>query len=463
MEYIPKVVDVTLLYGDQTIATESFNIPLVISYGNYFDTKTQIITSIDGLTGLGVDSTQPFYKMVNGLYQGVGKPSTIVLGQQKVDLYTASFPATIEVGTVFSITLHQGNKNKQFTYTSVAADDGAKVATALKGLIDADTETFKDIFTTAIATDTLTFTPVVGKFGGVSASSNTSIVATVTETIENALDAIKEENDEWFYMICSSHVSDDILFLASYAETEGKHYMVSVQDADVFTNTAGNIGSQLQDLAYKNMTWAAKKDADTSFFEAGMLGAICGIDAGVTSLSLKTATGFIPDKLSETERSNVTSLNGNTYVKQQGVGIIMEGITPSGFATDHIVHSLYMKARTNETLFGKLYRESNKGRGVRFSQTDIDDLGSQIWTEVLTPEIRKSTILNEIDTVTSGGLTTTRDLRPTVTVPSRAALATDDINKGLLTPINVEYVYNSFIRHVKVNLTVLLNRDAVLS
>ena len=50
------------------------------------------------------------------------------------------------------------------------------------------------------------------------------------------------------------------------------------------------------------------------------------------------------------------------------------------------------------------------------------------------------------------------DLRPTVYVPNRADIPTNDIAQRVLNGVVVEYVYAGFIHYIKVQVNVLVDR-----
>ena len=111
-------------------------------------------------------------------------------------------------------------------------------------------------------------------------------------------------------------------------------------------------------------------DADSTFPEAGVVGALAGqnIDSvGTTTLHGKTLKGVTPNALTTTLLDNIISQGGNVYVKERGAGFYRDGQCLSGNFADTMVFSRWLKVRIEEAVVSLLKRQSDLGAGVRFT------------------------------------------------------------------------------------------------
>lgn len=280
------------------------------------------------------------------------------------------------------------------------------------------------------------------------------------ETITQALIKIEEENNNWFWMTCDSHVKADVLELANWAETSDKIYMFSSSDENIREAAAGNLLDELRNMGYEQtyfIQWAA--DADTTFPEAAAIGVTAGrnIDAnGTDTLNGKTLKGIQPCKLTISQKDNIVGQGGNVYDAFRGTGFYREGRSVGGKYLDLVVFKLWMKYRIKESVGSLLKRASSSGRSVHFDTAGIEKVKQAIWNNPINVGIQNGTISNEMPTKADG---TTLDWRPKVFIPSIADITEDDQANRVLSGVQVEVVYTSFIHTVKITANVLLRRD----
>lgn len=452
---IDKVIEVTLAYGTAVIETARFDIPLILASHNATGNTVDVFTSPDAMLQAGFTTNSSAYKMASLMFQGVGKPGQVIVGKREVSAFNVSFtPAN---NTLYTVSLKRGPVNKTFSYTSDASATAAEIAAGLTALIAGDAVWGARITATAGSNSQLVLTPVAGSYVEVGVGNNATISHTNVDNILEDLSRVALQNSTWFWMVSDSHIEQDVLDLAGYAQEHDKLYWTSSQDVDVVNAADGNILEQLTSLGYNNTGFAMwRSDADSTFPEAGIIGAMAAVQPGTSTLHGKTLIGVPPQQLTPTQETNIVSQNGNIYRREYGVNFYRDGRMVSGNFCDTIHHALWVKARVAESLFGLLKRQSDLLDGVRFTSKGLAQIKQAIFDNPINIGILNGSIANEINVSDESGLK--EDLRPTIFVPDRADISIDDITQRILNGVVVEYVYAGFIHYVKVKVNVLVDR-----
>lgn len=451
-----KIVEVTLVYGAANIETAQFDIPLVLAGHNVTGNIVEVYTSPDAMIQAGFSLTDSAYVMANLLFQGEFAPSEVIVGKR--DITNQTITPTVTNGGVYSITLKSGNTSKKFTFTADSTATAAEIVEGLKTEIEADSVWAAKATITTTATGVV-ITPVVGSYLSFSVTSNMVISTTFANDIITDLTAVADENNTWFWIVTDSHVDADVMAVAGYAESHDKIYWFSSQDPDIVNNVDGNLLQTVGNTGYNNTGFALwSSTADTTFPEASVVGSICSVTPGLTTLHGKTLTGTTLEKLPTTQEVNIVTQNGNIYRKEHGVLFYRDGRMVSGDFCDYIAHALWVKARVEESIFSLFKSQSRLGSGVRFTTNGLDQIYQAIWANPINVGILNGSIANEVVTDEEAGMKV--DLKPVIFIPSRANIPTSDITERMLDGVVVEYVYAGFIHYVKVKVNVLVNRTA---
>ncbi|EIH0451252.1 DUF3383 family protein, partial [Escherichia coli] len=250
-----------------------------------------------------------------------------------------------------------------------------------------------------------------------------------------------------------------ILALAAWVEENDKVYFFSSSEPGIKTKAEDNVLERLNDLGYNNTCFALwMTDADSVFPEAAVVGAICSRQPGLTTLHGKTLVGVEIEKLDQTSENNIVQQNGNIYRKEHGTLFYRDGLMVSGFFVDYVVHALWFKARTEESLFTLFKQQSMLGGGVRATSNGLALIRQAVLANPIQVGILNGSIANEVVTSEETGLRV--DLKPIVYIPSRADMTDAQINARLVDGMKIEYVYAGFFHYVKVQVNVLTNRTA---
>lgn len=452
---IDKVIEVTLAYGTAVIETARFDIPLIFTAHNATGNLVDVFTSSDAMLQAGFTTDSPAYKMASLMFQGVGAPDQVIVGKRTIAAFNITFVAVNN--TVYTVTLKKGAVSKTFSFTSDATATTAEIAAGLTALIGADATWGSQITASVGENDRLVLTPVNSNHVEVGVGGNASISRATVSSILEDLSSVANENNTWFWMVCDSHDEAAVLNLAGYAQEHDKIYWMSSQDPDIASAADGNLLAELTSRGYNNTGFAMwRSDADSTYPEAAIVGAMAAADPGTTTLHGKTLVGVAPEKLSTTQETNIVAQNGNIYRREYGVNFYRDGRMVSGNFCDTIHHALWVKARVAESLFGLLKRQSDLLKGVRFTAKGLAQIKQAIYDNPINIGILNESIANEVNTSEETGMK--EDLRPTIYVPDRADISTDDITQRVLNGVVVEYVYAGFIHYVKVKVNVLVDR-----
>lgn len=200
-----------------------------------------------------------------------------------------------------------------------------------------------------------------------------------------AIAAIIDENNNWYGLVCETHVKSEQLAIAAYIESLGyrKLYMLSSSDSDIidttFASDTSTIAYELQNAGYLRSALIYSGQADTKFPESSMAGTFFPSVPGSYTVMFKKMIGINPDVLTDTQGANALAKNCNTYETIGGVPIIREGRVSggaerSGEYIDIIVGIDWTHARVTENVFAYLASQKK----VPFTDDGITGVQSKI-------------------------------------------------------------------------------------
>lgn len=173
------------------------------------------------------------------------------------------------------------------------------------------------------------------------------------ETLTEALNAIKEENDDFYAVAIESTLQADQEELASWVESERKIAIVRTSDADVLAATTTDILGVLN-AASRDRTAVIYGSSTAVYQDMAWLGRVLPALPGSITWKFKTLSGVSADQLSGTAITNLTAKKGNWYNRVGGVDITEEGWMASGEYIDVIRGVDFIHARLQEAIFSRL-------------------------------------------------------------------------------------------------------------
>jgi hypothetical protein len=209
-----------------------------------------------------------------------------------------------------------------FNYISDSDATANEIVAGLIALINADVP----LPVTASGTTTLILTGDSGVDFSAKASTNLVPVYATTESLTDALNAVMLENNDWYGLMCYSHVKADQLEVAAFAQSSRKFYVTSDDDANIINQSQSadttSVAKAFQTNAYDRATVGYGGNADVQYPEAAYLGVMFGFAPGAATMEFKALSSITVDNLTENQVSNATAKNAFVYIPRGGVNTI---------------------------------------------------------------------------------------------------------------------------------------------
>lgn len=265
---------------------------------------------------------------------------------------------TLDVGIGDATPVTTGN----ITYT--ASDDSTLIETAIEALSGITEVTVSGSyaagyiceFTGADANTDIRITAIdVSSLTGVTAATVTmDQYGSATETWVECLNAICAEDDDFYFFKPLTITKADLVAMAAVIETKIKLMSICTNEADILNGVADNTMKQLKAATYDRSFLLYNANYD-DYPDAGLIGGQAPKDPGSITWKFKNIVGAIPDILTATQKTNITSDYGNTYETVGGVNMISsEATVASGEYIDIIRGTDWLQTRMSEAVFSAL-------------------------------------------------------------------------------------------------------------
>lgn len=187
------------------------------------------------------------------------------------------------------------------------------------------------------------------------------------------LDAVRAENDDWYGLDIASRVQADIENAASWTETNQKLFIAQSSDASYLDGTGGNVGEVLRLASYQRSAGPLYHSADLDHAALVWLTTKLWVDPDVRTTFWKAATlvSILPDDITDTEKANVFTENGNVFLTLGGLPATGEGTLAGGGFIDERITRDWFKARLEENTAQLIIDVSAQGRKIPYDDTGI--------------------------------------------------------------------------------------------
>ena len=257
MTTINDIVNVSITRETRSIQRASFAIPCFIASHVQFSERAKEYNSIDEITDDGFATTSNVYKAASKYFSQEVAVDKIIIGRRQVDV--ATLTPTVANNAVYSFKLN----GTTISYTSDSSATAAEIVSGLQAAI-----------TTAGITDPVdsgstTLILTLGAADGFTVTNLTSNLAMVLDTSTEAwgdtIDAVRNENNEWYCVSIDSRLEADFLTVAAYVEaikaTSPKLFVFSSSASAIKTSSTSDIFSQMKALNYEHTAYIWKGDA----------------------------------------------------------------------------------------------------------------------------------------------------------------------------------------------------------
>ena len=435
---LDQIVNVQISRQTTPVSRASFGLGMFLGAHKRFTNRIQQYTSVQSMLDAGFSSTDSEVIAAQKYFGQELTPTSLFIGRRAADdAVTLTFEAAAAAGVVYSLTIN----GEVATYTSAGAETAAVVAAAFETANAAAFTAAGVTFDDTAADGTAILAPTVASTAySLTNEQGIVITASYSETLTDALAAVRAENDTFYGVMCYSHVTADILEVAATVEAMSKIYITSSSESAVIDTPAAtdttSVAAQLEAAAYARTAMLYSAVADTQFPEAAWLGLMLPKDPGSATWKFKTLAGITRDSLTATQQTNATDKSANVYVEIGGVNITLEGTVSAGEFIDVIRGIDWTDARLTERIYSVLVNNDK----VAYTDTGI----AQIQAEI---EAQKA------DGIAVGFLDDDPSTH-TVTVPKKADIAFNDRANRFLPGITFKFTLAGAIHAVSIQGTV---------
>jgi len=358
----------------------SLDFPLFVAAHNYFFERTRSYGSWDEVRDDdAIPSGSNSYNAARLAFSQNPAPSRVYLGRRQTDTAVMTPSEDVVIGNVYSFNVNVYDAAGALVSTTpitatAAVATKASIAAIWEGLAPANT-TFTAVGDTVEVEADATFTVVVKDFVKTSDSYIT------TETAADLLQAIQDEENDWYCLSSEDHAKAFQLAMAAEIEaTSGgnfpKIYWTSTTDADTIkpvVDPAIDVIGELKALKYFRTVCDWNHAADTVFPEIGNFSYNSPYQAGSVNYKFMQTTG-VPvaadlvtgKKLPTRLQGYIDDRNGGWMGEERKVAFYREGKTVGGEWLDVVVGSDWLNDQIEVALLNLLLNQ--KGGKVSFTE-----------------------------------------------------------------------------------------------
>lgn len=224
-----------------------------------------------------------------------------------------------------------------------------------------------ELFSTAVSPDIMSFQ-----------NGLTVVPVAPVESIQDSLDAITAESDDWYALILLDRTVATVLAAASWIETKVKIFGTASDDLTIVNTSAASdttsIAAQLKQLGRVRTFVMYHQDAESDYPEAAWFGRVLPLTPGSENWAFKTLANISYSNLTSFQVKNALDKSANVYTFVGGVGITQYGTMAQGEYIDIIRGVDWLKARIQEFVFSVLVNNdkiSYTDSGIAIIQAEV--------------------------------------------------------------------------------------------
>lgn len=426
---LKDIININISRQTTAVTQLGFGVMMILGMSKVFANRIRFYTAADQLLDDGFESTDDEYIAALAAFGQNPQVVQVAIGRIQVENAGISIDTVVD-NTDYTVTVN----GIDYTHDSGAAASANSIAAALVALIDVN----PDVDATDDVDGTFVIAPLVATtaFSVVVVGSNLSVeksAYSTTETVADSLNAVDDENPDWYALAMTSHVSADVQAAAAVIETQRRIFLTSSSDVNILDAVdITDIAYILKNSAYARTAVLYHTAADTTFPECAWLGKQLPTNPGSSTWMFKTLAGVAAVTLTATQALNALNKNASTYQAIGGVNITREGKTASGEFIDVIRFVDWLHARMTERIYSRL---------VNLPKVPFTDPG----LAAIENEIRA-----QLDAgIEVGGLAA--DPVPTVTVPKVSSISANDKALRNATGITFQAVLAGAVHKLTIN------------
>lgn len=256
-------------------------------------------------------------------------------------------------------------------------------------------------------------------------------------SIDAALNAIANENNDWYGVVVDQAMVANFADVASWVETAKKFAIFWITDVNAYDASKSTDLASVLMLANRNrsaVVWHATPTGGADYPDAAWMGEGFPYEPGTSTWAYKTLNGVTPDTLLASQETALKNKNCNYYTTVGGVSITQEGKVASGEYIDIIIGTDWIEARLREAVYSAL---------VNNRKIPYDDTGIAMIEGLV------KGVLNE---AASKGILQADSIA--VTVPKYADIPQADKLARKLPDVKFSALYQGAIHSVTINGTI---------
>lgn len=346
---IRDIVNVQITRQTTPVSQLGFGVVMILGAHKVFNERIRYYQEADSILEDGFEATDPEYIAALAVLSQQPRPVQLAIGRRSVDDVVMTV-ATVADATNYTVTIN----GTDFTINSGVAATNITIAAALVSAINGGSEP-------VTAVDNLDGTydlnaDVANDAWTLAFDENQTVADYVaSDALQDDLTAVNDENDDWYGLVLTSRVQQDVEDAAAWCEARIKLFGTASADTDILDAlSTTDIGYVLSNAEYARTFVMYHDDAATIYPEAAWFGKQLPSDPGSTTWKFKTLATIPSVKLTDTQRINALAKNVNTYETRGGVNITNDGTVAAGEFIDIIRGVDWLQARMTERVYSKL-------------------------------------------------------------------------------------------------------------
>lgn len=346
---IRDIVNVQITRQTTPVSQLGFGVVMILGTHKVFNERIRYYQEADAILEDGFESTSPEYIAALAVLSQQPRPIQLAIGRRSADDVVVTV-STVADSTNYTTTIN----GTAFTINSGVAATDESIATALVNAINGGSEPV-----TAVDNSDGTYdlnADVTNEAYTLSVDENQTVSALVaSDALQDDLSAVSDENDDWYGLVLTSRVEQDVLDAAAWCEARIKLFGTASADTDILDAVStSDIAFLLSDAEYARTFVMYHDDAATIYPEAAWFGKQFPTNPGSTTWAFKTLATIPSVKLTATQRINAQNKNCNTYENRGGVSFAYQGKVAAGEYIDIIRGVDWLQARMTERIFSRL-------------------------------------------------------------------------------------------------------------
>lgn len=402
--YTPSIVDVKITIQDAHLTQQGFGTPIFITQHQEFDERVRGYSSLNAVAD-DFDEQSNAYIAARRFFSQQPAPSIVKIGRR---VGTFSGSASNFDNTTGQLSTHTFNINipslSTTTPITITAQDAEAEADMISRLVvDINGNSSVNTVLTASSSGTVLSMAAISSdvVFNVSTMTNFSGNFTATESPAQVINALIEEDSDFYFVSADDHTGVFITSMSSEVQALDKTYFFSLSEASALKAVTDPLApddwtSKISD----SHTVALFHEEAGTFAECAYIASNAPYAAGsvtwanVQVIGLEASRAAINGKLlTETQKSNLFKRNINFIERDAGVDFTRSGFTMSGEWIDVIRGVHWQTEDVAVSLKGLLL--SQKGGKVTYDNTGIARI-----REVLTTSLQRGVNRNFLESFT---------------------------------------------------------------